>query len=94
MTTIVLSCTVFKPFIFSFPFLPPAIHVSAKNTLAVNKLQPKIKNGHVEKDVKSKMSGQGKHSDSADGNKILINAIQAAKYLVILITFCSLNCDY
>jgi len=41
----------------------------------------RTKKGHVEKDVKSKMGGQGQCSDStADGNKILIITIQAAKY--------------
>ena len=29
-----------------------------------------LKNGHAEKDVKSKKGSQGQHSDSADGNKI------------------------
>ena len=38
-----------------------------------------LKNGHAEKDVKSKMGGQGQRSDSADGNKILIITIQATK---------------
>ena len=38
-----------------------------------------LKNGHVEKDVKSKMGGQWQWSDSADENKILIITIQAAK---------------
>ena len=38
-----------------------------------------LKNGHVEKEVKSKMGGQWQCSDSADGNKILIITIQAAK---------------
>ena len=37
--------------------------------LAVKKLQPRTITGHAEKDVKSKMGGQGQRSDSADGNK-------------------------
>ena len=41
-----------------------------------------------------KMGGQGQCSDSADRNKILIIAIQAAKCSAMLITFCTLNCDY
>ena len=40
------------------------------------------------------MDGQRQHSDNADGNKILIITIQAAKCLAILITFCGLNCGY
>ena len=44
--------------------------------------------------MKSKMGGQWQRSDSADGNKILIITIQAAKCLAKLITFCGLNCDY
>ena len=35
------------------------------------------------------MGGQGQHSDSADGNKILIITIQAVKCLAIYFTYFS-----
>ena len=38
----------------------------------------------LEKIWNQKMGGQGQHSDSADGNKILIITIQAAKYWVFI----------
>ena len=40
------------------------------------------------------MGDQWLRSDSADGNKILIITVQAAKCLAKLITICGLNCDY
>ena len=41
------------------PKTPGCKKVAAKNYIT----------GHAEKDVKSKMGGQGQYSDSADGNK-------------------------
>ena len=64
-----------------------------------------LEKGLDEKEVKSKMGGQGLCSATTDQNKILIITSQAAKHLIItsqaakhyvlnLVMFCGLTCDY
>ena len=54
-----------------------------------------LEKGLDEKEVKSKMGGQGLCSASIDQNKILIITSQAAKhYQVKNVMFCGLTCDY
>ena len=54
-----------------------------------------LKKGLDEKEVKSKMGGQGLCSATTDQNKILIITSQAAKHYVLnLVMFCGLTCDY
>ena len=54
-----------------------------------------LEKGLDEKEVKSKMGGQGLCSATTDQNKILIITSQAAKHYVInLLMFCGLTCDY
>ena len=71
-----------------------AIYLNQKHSGCKKSCSQELKHGYAEKDVKSKMGGQGQHSDSVDRNKILIVTIQATKCLAILITFCGLNCNY
>ena len=54
-----------------------------------------LEKGLDEKEVKSKMGGQGLCSATTDQNKILIITSQAAKHYVLnLVMFCGLTCDY
>ena len=54
-----------------------------------------LEKGLDEKEVKSKMGGQGLYSATIDQNKILIITSQVTKHYVInLLIFCGLTCDY
>ena len=73
-----------------------SVAILTKNTLGVKKsCGQELEKGLDEKEVKSKMGGQGLCSATTDQNKILIITSQAAKHYVLnLLMFCGLICDY
>ena len=75
-----------------YAYLKKRSEILTKNTLGVKKsCGQELEKGLDEKEVKSKMGGQGLCSPTTDQNKILIITSQAAKQNVM---FCGLTCDY
>ena len=78
-----------------YAYLKKEVKSNQKHPWCKKSCGQELEKGLDEKEVKSKMGGQGLCSATTDQNKILIITSQAAKhYQVKNVMFCGLTCDY